>query len=453
MQNSQDAEARLFDQVAAQRSVINDLYAEIAQLKEEVQGAKQEAEHWRAVAAAAVEKGKMDVAAAKGKAERQSHKQQQSARWATEDADRRAQRDAEHLDRQLDMIKQHQLVEAELKRKIVQLTHQRDGAEQKAVTQERMKRYYKQKAAATSAATAESNDIRRELEAEIAHADGLRKDLQAQVDALRVELECDLNDNGEHELRLLKPGHTRQFNDKAFELARCLVLLGIPVAKIAPAINAILMTLGVKVDKLPTITVCRTAQAEGKVLVTAHAHSRIAKAPAAAKMTLGHDASRKCDRDLMTVTVSQYYLDDDGGMQRIKTVLPFGQQSGGTAKEEADAVVNIIALMNELRPEGTDALDILATADAVISDQASTAVTVGKELGFKMETSFPCGMHACQNQSLVLLEAIDDWAQDCLHVDDDITASDEVLADENAPKDSKFGVFVWEYYKLFLDKT
>lgn len=86
-------------------------------------------------------------------------------------------------------------------------------------------------------------------------------------------------------------------------------------------------------------------------------------------------------------------------------MLPFGQQLGGIAKEEADAVVKHYRPYERARP--MDTLDIFATADTVITNQPSTAVSVGRELGFKMETSFPCRLHAFQHQSLLLLEAID----------------------------------------------
>jgi len=65
LQNSHVAEARLIDKVAAQRTVINDLHAEIAPLKGEVQDAKQEARHRCTIAAAAVEERKVNVPAAK----------------------------------------------------------------------------------------------------------------------------------------------------------------------------------------------------------------------------------------------------------------------------------------------------------------------------------------------------------------------------------------------------
>lgn len=69
--------------------------------------------------------------------------------------------------------------------------------------------------------------------------------------------------------------------------------------------------------------------------MTAHVYSRIADASAEAKLTFGYDAGRKSDRDLMMVTVSQYYLADDGGMHAhldsaaVRSAVGWHRQGGG----------------------------------------------------------------------------------------------------------------------------
>jgi len=447
-----EQEGVLLRKMSAQRAVNFDLRAEVADLRDQLKVTCADAAHWRKTAVAAAEGAREGVAAAEARAEKRSARAEQKAQWRVEEAVR-CQRWDEKAASQLreDRAKNQQTIKA-LKRRVAELEYENEVQQQRVVAEKRMKSYYKAKGVALQSALEEQIQARKQLEDDLAHANHLGHTLQQQVNDLRTELLVAVEDRDEQQvLHLLKPGSSRQFNDKAFELARALVMLGIPTKKVAPAISGMLKTLGIPVDKQPTISVSRTSQDQTKVLATAHAHSRISSAHTDCVTSVHHDASDKGGRALMTVCLSQHYINDDGDVVKQKTVLPFGQQAGGSAVEEADQVVKIIELLNAMRPDGTECLDVLGMADAVISDQASTAITVGKELGFTTLNSFPCGMHACQNQSLVLVEALDEWISQCLSVQDsdvDIPASDEVKGDDLPP--SRFGVFTWEFHKLFI---
>lgn len=111
--DAQQTEKRLFDKVAVQRSVMFDLRCEVAGLKDQLRAA--EAEHWRAVATAAVEQASCDVAHAEARAEKGADTAQQSAQWAAEDYAKQSKQDGEYISRLLDKVSEQQVTEKVLK--------------------------------------------------------------------------------------------------------------------------------------------------------------------------------------------------------------------------------------------------------------------------------------------------------------------------------------------------
>lgn len=425
-----------------------------AQLADEADESATAAAQFASAAVAEEEASRARVAAADRRAESRTVRMQSKLSKQEEHHARLQRRSADTIEQQQEQVRllRKRVLEVEQERDDMQL--QRDDKSRAVNRAQRAKSHHKSLSAALKTARESDRQQQRQLQDDLAASETTVKALEGTVAALQAQIHAaTMNADKQTVLRLQRSEHKGQFNDNAFELARSLLMLGIPVVKVAPAISAVLSSLGIEVDKQPTISLARCAHQQSKVLVQAHAHSVLARDHPDQVNTLHHDASPKYGRELMNVSVTQSYWDaKTSQVVQKSTVLPFCQPEGASATQEAQAIRDVISVLNRMAPDGSPYLDVIGTADAVISDQASTAIKVGVELGFCKETSFPCAMHACQNQSLVLTEAFDEWARQALHVaEEDLgIAPSDAVAGEDMP-DSRFAVFVWEFHKLFID--
>jgi len=277
-----------------QKSLIRDLRCQVADLKENVRAAKAEATHWRKFAMDSEVQRKAEVAAAELRADRAIARVQQHAQYNAEDRQKSATRDASHIDCLKEKLAQEQTVSRLARKRVAQLEASMEAEQVNKRKAQRSKSHHKKQLAVANSAAASERDARHALEAELLTCTKRAAELQAEIDLLRERLDeaQDERDNG-RALSLLKTGSTRQFNDRALELTRSLLLLGIAVEKVAPIMSGFLDCLNVPVDKRPTISLARKAMGQSKVLVAVHAHDRMSNAEPQATRVFGHDASNK----------------------------------------------------------------------------------------------------------------------------------------------------------------
>jgi len=173
------------------------------------------------------------------------------------------------------------------------------------------------------ASKADAADTRRAIADALEQIEVLREQLKAvnaERDCLedlifRADPDFDNGDSITAKVRLLEAGDSRMYNQQCYAIVRSLLLCGLAQRQVLPAMSAMFTTVGIQLDKLPSLAVVRNASLQVKVLVGGQAYSRLheaAKRGNTAVNCMHMDASQKGGLSAFSTAATSRFFNEDG---------------------------------------------------------------------------------------------------------------------------------------------